>query len=93
MDCTANNAILEGLACGTPVVASDVGAVRDYLTEECAVLTEKGDPVAMAESLLALLADHDRRQEMAVNARQQALAFDWAVVADRLQVIYEKLFD
>ena len=45
------NVLLEALACGTPVVASSVGAVPDILHAEGGVLIEKERPSALADAL------------------------------------------
>lgn len=37
-DCTANNALLEGMACGLPVIATDLPGVRDYVDESASIL-------------------------------------------------------
>jgi glycosyltransferase involved in cell wall biosynthesis len=92
LDCTANNAILEGLACGVPILASDIGAVRDYLNAECAEFVAAGDARQMATALVGMLKDDGRRRTMAVNARKQALQYGWGQVADRLRGIYETLY-
>lgn len=92
LECTANNALLEGLACGLPVIASDLGSVRDYLTDDCAVLVPSGDPGQMAEALLALLKDKDRRRLMGAMARRRALEYDWSRIASQMRCVYDTLF-
>jgi len=88
---TANNAILEGMACGLPVVATDIGAVRDYMDESCGELVTPHDTEAMAAAILRLLADEAGRQKKAAAARAQALKFDWAIVAEQLAQIYQRI--
>lgn len=90
-DSTANNAILEGLACGLPVIATEVGGVSDYLDETCGVLLQPKDAQAVAEAILELLSDEERRCRLAVQARQRALEFDWRVVAQKMGVLYDQL--
>lgn len=69
---TANNSILEGLACGVPIVATDVGGVGAYVNEGCAVLTGTGDADGMADGILRITRDPVRRAEMNRAAREQA---------------------
>ncbi len=68
------NVVLEALACGTPVVASRVGAVPDLLDESCGVMCEPGDADALAEALArALERDWDRA---AVRARTDGMSWE-----------------
>lgn len=46
--------VLEALACGCPVVASDVGGVSEAVTEETGILVPPGDPDRLAEALSSL---------------------------------------
>jgi glycosyltransferase involved in cell wall biosynthesis len=87
--CTANNSLLEAMACGLPLVASDVGGVREYVDDSCAVLVPASDPEAMADSVISLCSDDRRRAEMSSASRARALELDWSRVADRLIDVYE----
>lgn len=49
------NAVIEALACGRPVVASDVGGVPELVDESCAILVRPGDAASLAEGLVAAL--------------------------------------
>ena len=51
------NSLLESLACGTPVIASDLGSMHDILDGTGAgLLFRAGDPVALADALRTVLA-------------------------------------
>jgi glycosyltransferase involved in cell wall biosynthesis len=69
---------LEAFAAGTPVVASDLPAVRE-VTGELARLVPVGDDVALADALRAVLADGDPAARAARQAR--ARGFSWAACA------------
>ncbi|MFN8487851.1 MAG: glycosyltransferase family 4 protein [Caldilineaceae bacterium] len=85
---TANNAVLESSACGLPLVVSDVGATRDYVSAECAVLTKRSDARGMAEAVLGLLEAPAERQRLSEQARKQALKFSWPTVVKQLDAVY-----
>ena len=90
-DCTANNSLLEGLACGLPVVTTDVGGVRDYVDSSCARIVRSGDVNSMSEAILTLASDGSMRSEMGKQSRRQALTYDWALVSGKLLSVYEKV--
>ena len=90
-DATANNAILEGMACGLPMVVSDIGAVRDYVTGESAAIVPPFSARAMADTALELMEDPARCAEMSQQARLQALKFAWPVIIDQLRNVYDSL--
>ncbi|MCC9311281.1 glycosyltransferase family 4 protein [Kitasatospora sp. RB6PN24] len=92
IDATANNALLEAMACGAPVVATDVGGIS-YYTGSAALLTEPGDPVAATEAVESLLAEAgtaaDRARREAARARAEQFA--WPAVAEQVRDVYRKL--
>jgi glycosyltransferase involved in cell wall biosynthesis len=69
------NAAVESLACGTPVVAFDVGGVPDAVRHlETGWLAPTGDAGALAEGIRTLLGDAALRARLAVRCREVAVA-------------------
>jgi glycosyltransferase involved in cell wall biosynthesis len=65
--------VLEALAAGLPVVASDVGGVRELVEDGVnGVLVPPGDAVALAAALTRLVADADLRRTMGAASRSRA---------------------
>ena len=91
LDATANNAILEGMSCGLPVVVTDVGAVRDYVDPACGMLTKPKQARAMAEAVIDVLNDELARVKMSLKCREHALQFSWEESVGKLKSIYEAL--
>jgi len=67
-------AVMEPLACGTPVVASRVGGTPEILTEWLAdYLVEPGDPTVLAERLVALSSWRTDHPDLGSRCRQAAV--------------------
>jgi glycosyltransferase involved in cell wall biosynthesis len=63
--------LLEALACGTPTVATDVGGSSEVVVPETGILVPPGDPEALADGVVSLLLDPQRRATMAAAARKR----------------------
>jgi glycosyltransferase involved in cell wall biosynthesis len=84
-------AILEAMACGLPVVATDVGAV-DELVEDgvTGMLVAPEDPQALASAIAELLADPDRAAALGRAGRARAVErFGIEALAERHHRAYE----
>lgn len=64
------NCIVEAMAHGRPIIASDVGGVPDMIGNEAGLLVPAGDAKALAEAMLRLSQDQELRHEMGRKARQ-----------------------
>ncbi|MCB0177004.1 MAG: glycosyltransferase family 4 protein [Anaerolineae bacterium] len=88
-EATANNAILEAMACGLPLVISDVGAIRDYVNPESGAILPPHDSRCMANTVLGLLEAPSNRQQMSKHARENALQLAWPKVVKQLEAVYQ----
>lgn len=84
-DATANNAVVEAMACGLPVVSSAVGGIGEYVPADGATLCPVGDDAAHAAAALTWLDDAERRSaagRVCRNFAEQQL--DWPAIAKGL---------
>jgi phosphatidylinositol alpha-mannosyltransferase len=84
--------LTRAFACATPVIASDIPGYRDVMTAEAGVLVPPGDPRALADAVVALLGDEQRRRILGANARLVAQEhYSWDQIARRLLGLYERV--
>lgn len=76
---------LEAQACGTPVLAADVGGLRVAVADgRSGILVPSHDPDRWAEELRAILSDDARRRRLAAGARRHAETLSWEHTAQNL---------
>ncbi|NKY89677.1 glycosyltransferase family 4 protein [Nocardia veterana] len=82
--------LVEAMAAGTAVVASELDAFRRVLRDGTAgVLVPVGDSNALAAAIDELLTDRVRRDELVRTADQVVGEYDWPVVAEQILRVYE----
>ena len=84
--------LLEGMAAGTPVVASDIDGYRTVATDGLdAELVPPGDPAALAATIRGLLAGGPRVDALVEGGRKRADTFSMEHLAARYLALYEQL--
>jgi len=82
--------LLEAMASGTPVVASDIDAFSRVLEAgEAGVLFANENAQSLAATLIDLLSDENRLAQLRVEGNRRAREFDWASVARDVVRVYE----
>ena len=90
-DATANNAVLESLACGTPIITSDVGGMRDYVDPSTGWLLPPNDTDAAIDLIQQLSHSRSALVHKREAARKQAERFSWEQVVQECHAAYENL--
>lgn len=83
--------LLEAMAAGKPIVATENRGYRELLDPDVGILTPPGDPAAFARAILTLLRDERMRREMGACGRRKALRFSWDVVVREIVAYYEEI--
>ena len=83
---------LEAMACGTPVVASDVGCLSFVVRDgETGFLVPERDPRALADCLGCLLRDPELRARLGKRGVEVAREYSWSCIADQIEEMYEQV--
>ena len=74
--------LLQAMACGLPVVATNVSGSVDLVQPgRNGLLVPAKDPALLAEALISLLDDRARCSQMGARSREIALGMDWSEIA------------
>ncbi|MEM6108081.1 glycosyltransferase family 4 protein [Mycobacterium sp. 050272] len=82
--------LVEAMAAGTPVVASDLDAFRRVLHDgDAGRLVPVGDASGLADGLIEMLESDALRERYVAAACEVVSRYDWSVVADQIVRVYE----
>jgi phosphatidylinositol alpha-mannosyltransferase len=86
--------LLEAMAAGAPIVASDIPGYRDVVTSgEEGLLVERQNPGALADALCRLLGNPELRASMRRAGQSKARNYDWPRVASDVLAYYEEILE
>ena len=84
--------ILEAMACGVPVVASDIGGIPDIVENgKNGLLIPSGNSDALADAIIYLLENEDIIKKMGWNGREKAGEYSWSRIAEETEKVYLSL--
>ena len=82
--------LVEAMASGAAVVASDLDAFRRVLDDgRAGRLVRAGEPAALSSAVIDLFRDDEARDALVATAHEVALRYDWSRIADRILQVYE----
>ena len=88
-DAVANNVLLEAMSSGLPIVCEDVGAVREYLGDECSLYFRKNDPEDAVRKIVELFKDKKMRDNIGSYLSDKSRRFSWENIAKEVEKLYD----
>lgn len=82
--------LLEGMACGTPVITSNTSALPE-VAGEGAVMVDPYDEQAMADVLIRMVSDESYRAEVIAYGLKRCSQFSWRSTAENVRLLYSQV--
>ncbi len=82
--------VLEAMACGSPVVTSNISALPET-AGDAALLVDPLDDEALAQSIERIIEDPALAEDLSRRGQKRAASFTWAEAARRTWAVYEEV--
>ncbi|MFC2065130.1 glycosyltransferase [Chloroflexota bacterium] len=83
---------LEAMACGTPVIGSQVGGLTQLVQDgRTGFHVQNDDPQELCEKLKLLVSDDELRNKLGKQAQQYAKEYAWDVIVEKMKTAYSNL--
>jgi len=88
------NSFIEAFAAGLPVIATQEGGLKDFITPEVAWPVEKDSPLQIAAAVEAIVSNPQATERVVENAKQLAARkYDWNLIARNMrEKVFARLF-
>lgn len=84
--------VSEAMAAGTPPIASRISGIKQQIEDGLTgIMIEPGDTGELADALIELLDNQEKRQTMGERSRERAQRFSWETITDQYIDVYERL--
>lgn len=86
--------VLEAMACGSPVIASDIGGLSDIVQDgQTGLLVPPGDAAALRNAIQRLLCDENLRRKMSNAGKARVSEFSTSAVLPRYERVYRQVIE
>lgn len=81
--------VLEAMAAGLPIVSTDVGGVKDIVTDN-GILVESGNKDSLVGAIIGLVEDKEKREALGRKSEENVQQFDSSIIAGQYVELYKK---
>jgi glycosyltransferase involved in cell wall biosynthesis len=84
------NTVMEAMACGCPLVISDIPSHREMVDEKCALFVERSNVGQTAGAIIQVIDDAESSKKRALLAKQKTLLWSIAEMARNYERVYKR---
>lgn len=85
--------ILEGMACGVPVITSNTSSMPEVAGEETALMIDPFKPEEITEAMITLVQDQLLANVLSERGIERAQEFSWSIMAKHVLALYEEVYN
>ena len=86
--------LVEAMAAGLPVVASDIAGFREVIRDGVeGLLVPPGHPAALADAMQRVLTEPGLAERLGAAGRERAQRYRWEVVGDDIEAVYRRVVE
>lgn len=85
-----SNSVLEAMACGLPIIATNVGGSKELVSEN-GIIVNKGSTEELRKALITYKDNKELLKRHSVKSRERALTMSWKVAVEQYDSIYKLL--
>ena len=83
--------VLEAMACGLPIIYSDLPGTHKMVTDECGIKVKPKDIIGLAASINEISSNDALKLKMGTASRKSAATYSWDSITRRVLEIYQEL--
>lgn len=85
--------IIEAMACGLPIIATDVGGISDMLSDQESAILIKNDGMGFRKAIIELYSDENKRRKIGEGAYKASSKFGVETMTDGYRRLYKKILN
>ncbi len=87
----SSNSLLEGYACGIPVICTNLSNIQDYIINDEILKVKQNDYLSLSNKIINIFIDDEVRNKLSRECFEKAREYDWLTIKDKFEIEIKNL--